>query len=161
MRKKTIEDYVEMVYDLQQETKPVHTNNIAIALQINPASVSEILQKLSEEGYIKYQKYGGAILTGKGKKVAIATKKRHDALTEFLILLGIDKKVAEKDACEMEHILHVETMKTVSKFVEVIKNCEATPFWLKRLKEYVKTGKLTKCPSEMIEVCTQHAKKIK
>ncbi|MBN2066212.1 MAG: metal-dependent transcriptional regulator [Candidatus Thermoplasmatota archaeon] len=161
MRKKTIEDYVEMVHDLQQEKKPVHTNDIAAALQINPASVSEILQKLSEEGYIKYQKYGGATLTSKGKKVAIATKKRHDTLTEFLMLLGIDKNIAEKDACEMEHILHADTMETIIKFVEVIKHCEATPFWLKRLKEYVKTGKLAKCPSKMIEVCLQHARKIK
>ena len=44
MRKKTIEDYVELVYDLQKEKKRVHTNDIASAFDINPASVTEIFQ---------------------------------------------------------------------------------------------------------------------
>lgn len=158
MRKKTIEDYAELVYDLQKGRKRVHTNDIATVLHINPASVTEIFQKLSKEGYVDYKKYGGATLTKKGRRVARETKKRHDTLTEFLMLLGVDKKTAEEDACEMEHILHPITMDTVVKFVEVIKHCGVTPFWLERLKEYVKTGKLSKCPSELVDVCLRYAK---
>ena len=158
MKKKTIEDYVELVYDLQKGKKRVHTNDIASALDINPASVTEIFQKLSEEGYIDYKKYGGTTLTKKGRQVAKATKKKHDTLTEFLMLLGIDKKTAEEDACEMEHILHKNTMDTVIKFVEVVKKCPVTPFWLERLKEYVKTDKLSECPSELVDVCFKKAK---
>lgn len=158
MRKKTIEDYVELVYDLQKGKKRVHTNDIASALDINPASVTEIFQKLSEEGYVDYEKYGGTKLTEKGKRVARRTKKRHDTLKEFLLLLGIDKKTAEEDACEMEHILHPDTMNTIIKFVEVIRHCEVTPFWLERLKEYVKTGKLSECPSELAEACIKYTK---
>lgn len=161
MRKKTIEDYVELVYDLQKDEKPVHTNDIASALKISPASVTEIFQKLSDENYINYEKYGGATLTKKGKIIARKTKKRHDTLTEFLMILGIDKSIAEKDACEMEHILHPDTMDTILKFVEVVKNCEITPFWLNRLKEYVKTGKLAKCPSDMVKICLKYAKTTK
>lgn len=158
MRKKTIEDYVELVYDLQKNGKRVHTNDIASALNINPASVTEIFQKLSGADYINYEKYTGATLTEKGRKIAIATKKKHDTLTEFLMLLGVDKKTAEDDACEMEHILHPSTMDAVIKFVEVVKQCDITPFWLERLKEYVRTGKLSKCPSELSEICFKYAK---
>ena len=158
MRKKTIEDYVELVYDLQKNRKRVHTNDIASALNINPASVTEIFQKLSGAGYINYEKYTGATLTEKGRKIAIATKKKHNTLTEFLMLLGVDKKTAEDDACEMEHILHPSTMDTVIKFVEVVRQCDVTPFWLERLKMYVKTGKLSKCPSELSEICFKYAK---
>lgn len=158
MRKKTVEDYVELVYDLQKGKERVHTNDIASALNINPASVTEILQKLSREGHIDYEKYGGATLTEKGKRIARETKKRHDTLKEFLVLLGVDKKIADEDACEMEHILHPSTMDTVIKFVEIVKYCGVTPFWLERLKEYVKTGKLSKCPPELVEVCLKHAK---
>ena len=158
MRKKTIEDYVELVYDLQKMKKRVHTNDVASALNINPASVTEIFQKLSEEGYVDYEKYGGARLTEKGKRVAKETKKRHDALKEFLLLLGIDEKTAEEDACEMEHILHPDTMDTIIKFVEAIRQCEVTPFWLERLKEYVKTGKLSECPPELVEACLKYTK---
>jgi hypothetical protein len=46
----------------------------------------------------------------------------------------------------MEHILHPSTMNSVIKFVEVIDNCDFTPFWLKRLRKYVETEKLTPCP---------------
>ena len=158
MRKKTIEDYVELVYDLQKGKKRVHTNDIAVRLNINPASVTEIFQKLSDEGYINYEKYSGATLTKKGIKVAKETKKRHDTLKEFLLLLGIDKKTADEDACEMEHILHPKTMETIIKFVEVIKHCEVTPFWIERLKIYVKTGKLSECPIDLVNTCLKYSK---
>ncbi len=148
---------MELVYDLQKGKKRVHTNDIASALKINPASVTEIFQKLNEEGYVNYEKYSGATLTEKGKKVAKATKKRHDILTEFLLLLGVDKKTAEEDACEMEHILQPSTMDTVIKFVEIVKHCQITPYWLERLKRYVKTGKLSKCPPELVDACLKHA----
>ena len=118
MKKKTIEDYVELVYDLEKDKKPVHTNDVANALNINPASVTEFFQKLNKEGYIYYEKYGGASLTDKGRKVAIKTKKKHDALTEFLTILGVDKKIADEDACEMEHILHPNTIEIIEKLVE-------------------------------------------
>ncbi len=158
MRKKTIEDYVELVFDLQKNKKRVHTNDIASALNINPASVTEIFQKLNEASYVNYEKYTGVTLTKKGRKVAIATKKKHDALKEFLMLLGCEKKTAEVDACEMEHILHPSTMDIVLKFVEVVKQCKVTPFWLERLKEYVRTGELPKCPSELAEICLKYSK---
>ena len=151
MRKKTIEDYLELLDNLQKEKGKVHTNDIAHALNINPASVTETLQKLSSEGYIDYEKYAGTTLTKKGKKIAIETKKKHEKIKEFLMLLGVDKKIAEKDACEMEHILHPKTMNSVIKFVEVIDKCEFTPFWLERLRKYVKTGKLSKCPINLIK----------
>lgn len=158
MRKKTIEDYIELVYELEKTKKRVHTNDIANAFNISPASVTEIFQKLSKEGFVDYKKYSGIILTKKGREIAIKTIGKHDKITEFLMLLGIEKKIAESDACEMEHILHPSTMKAIDKFVEVINHCEITPFWLDRLKRYIKTGKLQKCPSELSEICLKYSK---
>lgn len=157
MRKKTIEDYVEILYNLEKGKKKVHTNDVANALGINPASVTEFLQKLGDEGFVDYEKYGGANLTKKGRKLAIETKKKHDKLMEFLVLLGVDKKIAEKDACEMEHFLHPSTMEIVIKFVEVVDKCDYSPFWLNRLKKYVKTGKLEKCPDELSKICIKYS----
>ena len=158
MRKKTIEDYVEVIYDLQKNKEKVHTNDIAEHLKINPASVTEIFQKLSNEGYIDYEKYSGVTLTQKGKRLAIKTRSRHDTLAEFLRILGVDEKIAQNDACEMEHILNKSTMDSIIKFVEVINSCEFTPFWLNRLRRYIKTGKLSKCPAEMYEICKKSNK---
>lgn len=158
MRKKTIEDYVELVNDLQKNKEKVHTNDIANHFDIRPSSVTEVFQKLAKEGYINYEKYGGVTLTKKGKKIAIKTKERHNKLKEFLILFGLDKKTAEEDACEMEHILHEKTMDAVIKFVEVVNKCGETPFWLKRLKEYIKTDELKGCPPELVEILSRYSK---
>jgi DtxR family Mn-dependent transcriptional regulator len=157
MRKKTIEDYVELLYDLQKNKKLVHTNDIANALNIKPSSVTEIFIKLSNEGYLNYEKYSGVTLTNKGKKIALDIKNKHNALMEFLILLGVDKKIAELDACEMEHILHPSTMNTIIKFVEVVNKCGITPYWLRRLKNFINTGKLSKCPPELEKICKKYA----
>ena len=157
MRKKTVENYAELIYNLQKEKKRVHTNDVAYALHINPASVTEIFQKLSDERYIDYEKYIGVTLTDKGKKIARQTKRKHDTLREFLLLLGIDKEIAEEDACEMEHVLHPRTLDMIIKFVEVINHCKVTPFWLHRLRKYVKTGNLSKCPAELIKVCLKYS----
>lgn len=159
MKTKTIEDYVELVYNLEKNKKPVHTNDVASALNINPASVTEIFQKLSREGYLHYKRYSGASLTRKGKELAIKTKNKHDSLTEFLAILGVEKGIAEKDACEMEHILHPSTVDIVVKFVEIVNQCKVTPFWLNRLKQYIETGKLPECPSELANICAKYSKK--
>jgi Mn-dependent DtxR family transcriptional regulator len=122
LRIKTIEDYIELIYKLQKEEKRVHTNDVASTFNINPASVTEIFQKLTEEGFIDYEKYKGVVLTKKGEDFAKKTLFRHNQLKEFLIILGVDQKIAEIDACEMEHILHKTTMEAIIKFVENKKN---------------------------------------
>ena len=161
MKDKTIEDYVELLYDIEKEKGKVHTNDVANSLGVNPASVTEIFQKLSQEGYIYYEKYSGVTLTSKGKKIAIKTKEKHEKITEFLILLGVNKKIAQEDACEMEHFLHPSTMDIIIKFVEIVKNCKYTPFWLERLKEYVKTGDVPDCPPDLYDACLKYANRKK
>ena len=97
LRKKTIEDYLEIIYIIQNKGEKVHTNDIASSFDINPSSVTEMFQKLSEEGYVNYKKYTGVTLTEKGKKLAIKTQRKHETLKNFLMILGIDEKIADED----------------------------------------------------------------
>ena len=157
LRKKTVEDYVEKLYELQKGDSRVHTNEVASSFKIKPASVTEIFVKLKEEGYINYKKYGGVSLTEKGKELARETRRRHDALFEFLVMIGVERKIAERDACEMEHILHKKSMSAIIKFVDVINKCRFTPLFIKRLKKYVETGKLSECPSEVMKICKKYS----
>ena len=131
MKKKTIEDYVELIYILQNKNKRVHTNDMASILKIKPASVTEIFKKLSDGKYINYEKYAGVTLTRKGKEIAKKTKEKHDTLKEFLLLLGVNENIADEDACNMEHFLHSDTMNMIVRFVENAKKYSDTPFWLK------------------------------
>ena len=140
MKKKTLEDYLEMIYILQQKTGEVRTNDVAEGFGINPASVTEFFQKLHQEGYITYKKYSGVKLTRKGKVVAMATKNRHDTLKNFFTILGINETYADQDACRIEHVVTPQTMDRLTKFVEFVQHAEKPPQWLDRFKQYYETG---------------------
>jgi len=159
MRKKTIEDYVELVYIIQNKKEKVHTSDIASAFNINPASVTEIFQKLSDEGYINYEKYNGVTLTEKGRKIAMTTKKKHDTLKSFLILLGVDEEIADEDACKIEHHVNPETMRKLRKFVKFAKLEDGCTRWLDHFKYYGETGKYIVCTPKYQEKCPIHSKK--
>ena len=132
MRKKTIEDYVEMTYKLQKMKDRVKTNDIASAFNISPASVTEIFQKLAEEGYIDYERYGGVTLRIKGEKIAVDTIKKHNILREFLTSLGVREKIANEDACKIEHVINKETMNRLTKFVDFASKSNKKSGWIDR-----------------------------
>ena len=158
MRKRTIEDYVELVYIIQNKKEKVHTNDIASSFNISPASVTEIFQKLNNEGYINYEKYSGVTLTEKGRKIAMNTKKKHDTLKNFLIILGVDEKIADEDACKIEHNVNKKTMEKLRKFVEFAKLEDGCTRWLDHFKYFDETGKYIVCTPKDQEKCPIHAK---
>jgi len=159
MRKKTIEDYVEIIYILQDKTGKVHTNDIASALDISPASVTEIFQKLSDENYINYEKYSGVSLTSKGKKIAIETKRKHDTLKKFLMILGITEKTADDDACKIEHIVTPETMNRLTKFVEFVQKFKEGARWLDNFEHFYENGEYFECTSGDPKDCPAYKKR--
>jgi len=160
MRKKTIEDYAELIYILQEEKGTVHTKDVASALDVNPASVTEIFQKLSDEEYINYEKYSGVTLTEKGRIIAVKTKKKHDTLKSFLILLGVDEEIADEDACKIEHNVDPETMRKLRKFVKFAKLEDGCKRWLDHFKYFDETGKYILCTPKDQKKCPIHSKKI-
>ena len=68
---------------------------------------------------------------------------RHKTLYKFFHeILGVDSKVAEKDACEIEHHIHKETLDRIIKFIQLVETCpEGEPLWLSSFHYYVKHGK--------------------
>ena len=161
MRKKTIEDYVELIYMLQSKSVKVRTNDVASALDISPASVTEIFQKLNDEDYINYEKYIGVTLTSKGKKIAIDTKRKHETLKKFLMILGITEKTADEDACKIEHIVNPETMKRLTKFVEFVQKFKEEPRWLDNFEHFYKTGEYFECNKKNFKNIQVNVKKPK
>ena len=156
MRKKTIEDYVELLYQLEKQQSPVHTNDVASALSISAASVTEIFQKLHEEGYIVYKKYAGVTLTKKGRRVAISTQKKHDILKKLLMTLGVKEEIADQDACRIEHIVHPETIEKLTKFVAFSQMEEGCLRWLDHFTYYEKTGDCIQCTPQNEDHCPIH-----
>ena len=64
-----IEDYLEVIYNITEEGRRAKTNDISIRLDVKPASVTEMLQRLDKEGLVFYKKYDGVTLTKRGKKL--------------------------------------------------------------------------------------------
>ena len=139
------EQYIETIFEIVKKKGYARVKDVSESLGVGLSAVSEMFGKLSEEGYVNYEKYGGVTLTEKGKKLAIKLSKKHEVLREFLVMLGIEEKVADEEACKIEHVVKQETMGRLTKFVEFVKT-RKDPLWLKRFKEYYETGKLPECP---------------
>ncbi len=111
---KSTEEYLEALYTLTQDGKTASTTAISRRLNIAPASVTEMLGKLADEGYINYLPYQGVTLTPEGFKLAEKMARKHRLLERFLCdLLKIKKENVHKEACEMEHVISDETARAL------------------------------------------------
>lgn len=112
------ENYLKVMLELSGETC-VRSIDIANALGVSKASVSNMMNVLRDEGYVAKEKYGDVSLTEKGKAVAADIKSRYETLTCFLHhALGVDAETAAKDACRMEHIISCETADCMDRQLE-------------------------------------------
>ena len=65
-----VENYLKAIYLLEVKTgKPAPTSKIAERLAVAPASVTEMVQRLTRDGLVKHVRYGGVSLTGRGRLV--------------------------------------------------------------------------------------------
>jgi DtxR family transcriptional regulator, manganese transport regulator len=116
-----MEDYLEVIYELIKQKSYATPTDISESLNVSSPSVTKMVQRLYEQGYLNYEKYRGISLTQQGTSVAINIHNRHSLLTEFLIMIGVDKDIANMDAEGIEHHVHPETLKKLEEFVRVVK----------------------------------------
>ena len=107
------EDYLERILELINLKGYARVVDIAAALKISQASVTNMVQRLDTEGLLKYEKYRGLILTAAGKSLAHKIAQRHKLLTDFLELLGLDDRVIYHDVEGMEHHISGPTLRAI------------------------------------------------
>ena len=118
------EEYLEALYTLTQEGKKAGTSELSRKLKIAPASVTQMLQKLGEGGFVDYSPYHGASLTGKGSKIAENMTRKHRLLERFLHdTLKIDRAKVHHEACEMEHALSDEATRSLCQTLKAPARC--------------------------------------
>lgn len=101
----TEEDYLKAIYQLSANSLNVSTNAIAEALDTKPASVSDMIKRLSSKNYIHYIKYKGVSLTEEGKKYALRIVRKHRLWEVFLVeKLGFNWDEVHEIAEQLEHI---------------------------------------------------------
>jgi DtxR family transcriptional regulator, Mn-dependent transcriptional regulator len=99
------ENYLKTIFHLQTDTDKVNTNAVAEKLNTKPASVTDMMKRLSAKKLLDYQPYKGFSLSGEGKKIALGIVRRHRLWEYFLVeklQLGWDEvhEIAE----ELEHV---------------------------------------------------------
>lgn len=106
MANKTTEDYLKTIFWISRSSEKVNTSAIADVLMISPASVTDMLKRLSENGYLTYTPYYGVRLTKKGDKTALKVIRRHRLLELFLVkVLGYTWDNVHDEAERLEHVV--------------------------------------------------------
>ncbi|MDA0986541.1 MAG: metal-dependent transcriptional regulator [Bacteroidetes bacterium] len=102
----SVENYLKTIYHLQQSTDRVFTTSIAKKLNIAPASVTEMLQRLSKQELLVYEKYYGVKLLDSGIKRALKIIRKHRLWEMFLVKhLGFKINEIHEEAENFEHIM--------------------------------------------------------
>ena len=108
-----VEDYLERILELINTKGYARVVDIAQSQKISQASVTNMIQRLDAEGLLKYEKYRGLALTTAGEALAQNITRRHQLLTDFLNLLGLDEEVIYHDVEGMEHHISPTTLRAI------------------------------------------------
>ncbi len=147
----SLEDYLKTIWEISLTKKTVRVKDIIKKLGFKVSSVVSALNILKEKKLIYHEKYGYIELTNTGVAKAREIYERHQKLTRFFTkVLNVDKKIAQEDACNIEHYLNKKTYENLLKFMNYIEETsDFSDAWLKKFKTYSKTKKITKRSTKM------------
>lgn len=117
-KNESTENYLETILILSQTLPVVRAVDIAENLGFKKPSVSVAMKHLREKEYVTVTKDGFIYLTDAGKEIAETIYERHELLTDWLVRLGVDREVAEEDACKMEHVISKESFEAIKKNIQ-------------------------------------------
>jgi len=129
----SMEDYLEKIYGLIKGKGYARVSDIATELNLQPSSVTKMVQKLAEAGFINYERYRGLVLTEAGEQLGEAMKDRHAMLEQFLALIGVPEETLRKDVEGIEH--HVSPA-TVQSLEELTTFFELNPHYREAFKAH-------------------------
>lgn len=131
MLTESMEDYLEMFYRIVEKQGYIRSSDLSAAIKVKPSSVTRMLQKLHEAGFIAYEKYKNISLTNKGLTYGRFLVWRDDTLRHFFLLFGTELGIEE----QVEGIEHYITPITMRIFQNLIFYFKEDP---KRLADLVK-----------------------
>ena len=111
------ENYLEAILVLMQKNGQVRSIDVAHYTGFSKPSISRAVGLLRDNGYVSIDQNGLLGLTESGLKIAETIYERHQLLSSWLTTLGVDPKVAEEDACRIEHVISPESFEAIKKHV--------------------------------------------
>ena len=98
------EDYLSVIYKSADSNGEIKANQIAESLNISAAAVTDMLRKLSKDGYVNYKRYKGTKLTKSGEDYARSMVRRHRIWELFLHqIVGLPWDKVHNEAHNLEH----------------------------------------------------------
>ena len=114
------EMYLEAIFVLSKKSNGVHAINVGEYMGFSKPSVSRALSILKKKNLIIVDSDSHIFLTDEGKIIAEKIYERHVTIKEYLIRLGVSNKVADEDACKIEHVLSDETFMAIKNHAESV-----------------------------------------
>jgi Mn-dependent DtxR family transcriptional regulator len=111
------EDYLECIDDLISRRGYARVSDVAEQLAVNRASVSIMVKRLAELGFLDHERYRGFTLTAEGAKVAQSIRERHTVLTALMRLMRLPDDVIHSDVEGIEHHVSAPTLAAFRKLV--------------------------------------------
>ena len=103
-RSRAVEDYLKAIRHLQLERAPVSTSALAQHLDRSPASVTNMVKSLAEQGLVEHEPYRGVRLSEEGEREALRIIRRHRVIEAYLIeRLGYSWDRVHAEAERLEH----------------------------------------------------------
>lgn len=116
----SMEDYIEMIYRLSKDIGFARIHELANNLNVKSSSATKMVQKLSKNGYLNYQKYGVIVLKNKGYELGKNLLERHNTVEKLLRILKIDESNILNETEKIEHTLSNNTYLCINKFVKLV-----------------------------------------
>ena len=110
------EMYLETILILSGEKPAVRSIDICEHMGFSKPSVSRAVGKLKADGYILVDNSGFITLTDSGRAIAERIYDRHNTLEKIFMTMGVEQKIAEDDACKLEHYLSDTTYEAMKKY---------------------------------------------
>jgi len=100
------EEYLQIMYWLQEAGLPITGANIARAMQVSAPTVHEMLGRLEQDGYVTRAQDKSLSFTGDGLEQAEAIVGRHRLIERFLTdVVGIAWDDVHEEAERLEHAM--------------------------------------------------------
>ena len=117
----SMEDYIEMIYRLSNESGFTRVGDLSKALNVKPASITKMIKKLDELSLVDYEKYGYIKLTSDGSSYGEYLLYRHNTVEKFLKTIGVKKNILAETE-KIEHVLSKDTFERIEYFIEIIED---------------------------------------
>ncbi len=115
-RNQSGEDYLEAILLLSKELEFVHRIDVARRMNVSQPAVQKAINILINGGYLRTD--GMHIyFTDSGREYAESVYSRHCTIRTFLSMHGVDEKIADADACEIEHVISQETFEMMQNYI--------------------------------------------